>query len=186
LTAFELGTADRNFSRRVRVEAEQGAIKGWQNIGEATISRIDFKNLNRESLVIAFPETRHSQYRLVIDDLDATPLNVTQIQAEGSIYTLLFLANPAKKYQVCFGNANAEPLQVDIAALQELVKEKFRPVAAELAGQVARPVGPAPPADWKHLLNNPLLLGSVATLLVIMLGWGLYRAMQRMDKPLAG
>jgi len=183
LTSLELETPDRNFSRHAAVEVErvQGVKKTWEKIGEGTLSRVDFKNLKREKLSISFPETRHSQYRLVIDDRDSPPLEVAGIKAEGNVYEVVYLAGPARHDQLVYGSTDAEPAIYDTAAFQELLRERFRPEQAELGPQTPRLAGSAPAFKWSKLINNPLLLGGVITLLVIGLGWGLYRAMKRMD-----
>ena len=185
LTSLELETPDRNFSRHAAVEVEkmQGVKRTWEKIGEGTLSRVDFKNLKREKLSISFPESRHTQYRIVIDDRDSPPLKVAGIKAEGNVYEVVYLAIPDGHYQLLYGSADAEPATYDTAALQELLRERFRPAQAELGTQIPRQSGDGPPAfKWSKLVNNPLLLGGVITLLVIVLGWGLFRAIKRMDK----
>jgi hypothetical protein len=183
LTSLELETPDRNFSRHAAVEVEKvrGVKKTWEKIGEGTLSRIDFRNLKREKLSISFPESRQSQYRIIIDDRDSPPLEITGIQAEGNVYEVVYLAVPDRHYQLVYGSADAEPASYDTAALQELLNESFRPAQAELGTQIPRQGGP-PAFKWSKLLNSPLLLGAVIMLLVIAFGWGLYRAIQRMEK----
>src|SRR5438045_8946078 len=111
LTSLELETADRNFSRHAVVEVEraQGVKKTWDRIGEGTLSRVDFKNLKREKLSISIPESRHTQYRIVIDDRDSPPLEVAGIEAEGNVYEVVFLAAPDGTYQRSYGSAHTEP-----------------------------------------------------------------------------
>jgi hypothetical protein len=143
---------------------------------------VDFKTLKRETLSISFPESRHSQFRIVIDDRDSPPLEVTGIKAEGNVYEVVYLAAPDVHYQLLYGSADAEPAKYDTAALQELLRERFRPTQAELGPQTTPQGGRVPPAfKWSKLVNNPLLLGAVITLLVVLLGWALYRAVKRMD-----
>lgn len=183
LTSLELETRDRNFSRHAAVEVErvQGVKKTWEKIGEGTLSRVDFKNLKREKISISFPESRQSQYRLVIDDRDSPPLEVAGIKAEGNVYEVVYLARPDRHDQLVYGSTDAEPAIYDTAAFQELLRERFRPEQADLGPQTPRLAGGAPAFKWSKFINNPLLLGGVITLLVIGLGWGLYRAMKRMD-----
>lgn len=183
LTSLSLETPERNFSRHAVIEAEkvQGVKKSWEKIAEGTLSRIEFKGLKREQLAISFPESRRPQYRLVIDDRDSPPLEVSGIKAEGNVYEIVYLAGPGRNDRLVYGSADAEPASYDTAALAELLGEKFRPAPAELGAQAAwKGQGPAE-FKWSKLANNPLVLGGVIALLVAALGWGLYRAMRRMD-----
>jgi hypothetical protein len=184
LTSLELETSERNFSRHAVVEVErvQGVKKTWERIGEGTLSRVDFKDLKREKLAISFPEARHGQYRIVIDDRDSPPLEIGGIKAEGDVYEIVYLAAPDRSYRLFYGSADAEPAAYDTAPLQEMLNERFRPAQAELGAQTAVQGGAATAFHWSKVVNNPLLLGGVITLLVIALGWGLFRAVKRMDK----
>ena len=189
LTSLKLETPDRNFSRHAVVEVEkvQGVKKTWQKVGEGTLSRVDFKNLKREELAISFPESRQTQYRIVVDNRDSPPLAVSGIKAEGTIYEAVYLAAPDKHDspdrhdRIVYGAIDAERATYDTAAIQELLGKGFRPSRAELGPEGPSAVGPAP-FKWSKLLNNPLLLGGAVTVLVILLGWGLYGAVKRMDK----
>jgi hypothetical protein len=185
LTSLKLETPDRNFSRHAAVEAEEvrGVNKTWRRIGEGTVSRIDFKDMQRENLSISFPQSRQAEYRIVIDDRDSPPLAVKGVAAEGNVYELVYLAAPAGHYQLIYGSADADAATYDTAAIQELLRSGFQPSRAALGEQQPGP-GANQPAEFKpsKLLNNPLLLGGVILLLVVALGWGLFQAVKRMDK----
>jgi hypothetical protein len=183
LTSLQLETPDRNFSRQAIVEVEkvQGVTRIWQKIGEGILSRIDFKNLKREELSISFPESRHAHYRVVIDNRDSPPLAVEGIEAEGNVYEVLYLATPERHDQLLYGAADAERPSYDTAAIQELLRSGFQPSPVDL-GPEERITHGAAPIRWSKLLNNPLLQGGVVAVLVIVLGWGLYRAAKRMDR----
>lgn len=185
LTSLKLETPDRNFSRHAVVETEeaQGVNKTWRRIGEGTVSRIDFKDVQREDLSISFPQSRQAEYRIVIDDRDSPPLAVKGVAAEGNVYELVYLATPDGHYQLIYGSADADAATYDTAAIQELLRSGFQPSRAELGKQQPGP-GAEQPEEFRpsKLLNNPLLLGGVILLLVVALGWGLLHAAKRMDK----
>jgi Protein of unknown function (DUF3999) len=185
LTSLKIETADRNFSRSAVVEAEdvRGVTKTWRTIGEGTLSRIDFKDVQRENLSVSFVQTRQSAYRIAIDNRDSPPLDVAGVEAEGDVYELVWLAAPEGRYRLIYGSADAEQAAYDTAAIQELLRSGFQPSRAELGEQQPGP-GAGEPAEFKpsKLLNNPLLLGGVILLLVVALAWGLYRAVKRIDK----
>lgn len=182
LTSLELQTPERNFSRRAAIEVEEkrGVQSSWRAIGESTLSLIDFKGLKQEELAVKFPELRRGTYRLVVNNRDSPPLKVTGIKASGNVYELLFLASPNTRYQLVYGSTDAEPPQYDTAAIGKVLGEGFRPAQAEL-GPVSPGTGPPIAFRWSDLLNNRGLLFGTITLLVIVLAWGLYHAVKRVD-----
>ena len=182
LTSLTLETSDRNFSRHAVVEAMQiRSPHGRSRVGEATLSRIDFKTLQREDLTIEFPETRSRSYHIVIDDRDSPPLTITGVRAEGNEYELVFLATPGNAYRLEYGRAVAAESH-DTAAISELLRANFQPTPVTLGERVLVDQ-PAEPGDRvSKLLNNRLLIFGVIGLLVVVLGWGLFSAMKRMDQ----
>lgn len=182
LTSLELQTPARNFSRRAAVEVEEkrGVQTSWRTIGANTLSRIDFKGLKQEQLAIEFSESRRDAYRVAIDNRDSSPLEVTGIKAKGNEYEIVFLASPDTQYRLAYGSTDAAPPQYDTAAISQVLGEGFRPTLAEL-GPLTPAQGQAAAFRWSDILNNrPLLFGAIV-LLVIVLGWGLYHAMKRVD-----
>jgi hypothetical protein len=159
--------------------------RSWRKIGEATLSRVNFHNLKREDLSIAFPESRHAHYRIVIENRDSPPLAVSGIMAEGNVYEILYLAGPDRHDRLLYGSDDGERASYDTAAIEELLRSGIQPTEAELGPEGAgtgRPVG----VRWSKLFTNPVVLGGTVTVLVIALGWGLFRAVQRMDTMSGG
>ena len=113
LPSFTLETDDRNFSRHAVV---QGVRHAWQPLGHATLSRIDFRNLQREQLSITFPETQQSRYHIVIEYQDSPSLSITGVTKERSVYQAVFLARPNEPYRLAYGNAEAETVRYDTVA----------------------------------------------------------------------
>jgi hypothetical protein len=185
LTSFALVTATRNFNRHAAVSVEQpdGARTKWRTIGEGTISRIDFRKLSREQLRASFPETREAKYRITIDNRDSPPLEVTGVEAEGNAYELAFLAAPAEKYRLAYGADRAAAPRYDTAAIESLLKEGYAP-SAVLLGPPSESTAAAqrPPFEWSRLLNDSRLLIAVIAVLVVVLGFALYRAGRTLDK----
>ncbi len=184
LTSLALESPERNFSRHAVVEAEtaQGVKKTWQKIGEGTLSRVDFKNLKREDVVISFPESRHAHYRIVIDNRDSPPLEVAGIKAEGTVYEIVYLAARDRHEQLLYGSADANAASYDTAAIEELLRAGIQPVRAELGMQTAARIGSPAAFQWSKLFNNPVVYGGLIAILVILLAWGLYHATKRVDK----
>lgn len=186
LTSLVLQTKSRNFSRNGTVEIleQQGVKSTWRAIGNASLSQMKFKNFQREQLAVAFPESRQSQYRLVIDNRDSPPLEISGIQAEGNSYEIVFLAMPAQACRLAYGNPEATAPSYDTAALHTLLKERFQPEPLAL-GEEQKSTAPAPVGgfQWSRLLNDARLLTGIISLLVIVLGWGLYSAVRRIEDP---
>jgi hypothetical protein len=184
LTSLTLHTPDRNFSRRavVDVRVQQGVGHGWRPIGEATLSRVAFKTLQRQNLEIEFRETRSKHYRIVIENRDSPPLTVEGVTAEGNAYELVYLAAPAAKYRLVYGAVEAEAASYDVATIKELLSESFQPSRAELGPQTAGPgAGRAPDFTLRSYLNDPRILGGVIVVLVLLLALGLFNAVKRVN-----
>jgi hypothetical protein len=185
LTGFRVETTSRNFNRRasVQIPIVKGVRTQWQDIGTATISRIDFRDLRREELLISFPEARHPEYRIVIDNGDNPALAVAGISGEGSSYRVLFLAAPEMAYRLSYGSETEKAPSYDTAALRESLARGFQPAAARLSEQTTTgPTGEPAGLAARRLLNNPFVLGAVIFVLVVVLAWGLYRAGRRVDQ----
>lgn len=181
LAAFTLETPARNFTRRVVVERPEprGVRTEWRRIGEATLLRFAFRELQKEELEVGFPETRSERYRLVIDDRDNPPLELTGVRATGSVYRLVYFAVPGSRYRLVYGSETVEPPQYDTTAISASLGEGYQPVSAKLAEAVERPVAGRPATDLRALLNNPVVLIAIVCVLVAILGWALYAAARR-------
>lgn len=183
LTSLEIETPDRNFSRHATVEAEAtlGASKKWRAIGDGTLSRIDFKSLKREALSISFPESRHTRYRIVIENHDNAPLEISGVKAEGHVYELVYLASPERQDHLLYGAEGAERSSYDNAAISELLRNGFQTSPARLGPELPNIAAPAP-IRWSKVFNQPFVVGGVVGLLVLILGCALYGAAKRIDK----
>jgi hypothetical protein len=192
LTSFTLETSSRNFSRRASVQV-QSVIPGrshlqpdriqWQEIGIATISNLQLQNFQRQQLAISFPEHRETKYRIVIDNEDNPPLEVTGIKAKGNVYRVTFLAQKDKSYRVLYGSEDAQSPKYETAAVLAALRKGFQPVEVKLGPQTENKAFAAQPdVTIRKLLGNWYFLGTAIALMVATLGWGLYRAGQRLEK----
>jgi hypothetical protein len=185
LTALSLDTSSRNFQRRVAIQApvKKGVRTEWHDIAAGTITRIDFRELQREEMAVSFPETRSDRYRIVIANGDNPALAVTGVRAEGNVHRLLFLAAPGVAYHLAYGSETAKAPSYDTLALRESLGRGYQPVQFTLAEQVTQP-GVSEPAGGRlrNLLNEPLFLGGGILFLIALLAWTLYRAGRRIDQ----
>lgn len=189
LTSLSVETPDRNFSRHavLFVEEKHGTQTVWTQLGAGILSHIDFKTLHQQELTLRFPERRATRYRLDVDNYDGPPLHISQVAAEGNCYELLLLASPNRTYRLAYGSPQAPPPHHDTAAIHELLRTGFQPVPAQLGPPALHPVPLGPPQpepkfEWSNLFNNTPLLLSVIAILASAMGFGLYRAMQRVEK----
>ncbi len=185
LTQLTLVTPSRNFSRQVRVEAlqVQGVRSQWQPIGSGVISNLQFKALQRQQLAVTFPESRHHQYRLIIEDRDSPPLEITQVRAAGSVKEVVFFASPEQHLTLTFGRdgSSRQPVSYDTAAITAALAEDYQPQPAKLSSAMERLAAGDSPLDLPSLLNRPAVFVGIIALLVAVLGWCLYQAGRRMD-----
>lgn len=185
LSSFTLETASRNFYRRAAVEVPviQGVRTEWREIGSATISNFGFRNYHREQLKLEFPEHREATYRVVLHNEDNPPLAVQGVRAEGHVYRVVFVAQPGRSYRFFYGSEEAEAPKYEAATvLAALRKEDFQPVAANLGAQSENPgFAEGPGLGLRRLLNNGIFLGGAICLMVVALGWSLYRASHHLN-----
>jgi hypothetical protein len=184
LTEITLETPDRNFSRNARVEipVDAGVNRSWVMIATAPLSRLDFRTLKRESLTFEIPETRAEEYRIVIENRDSPPLEITAAKARGHVYQAVLLANAAGKYEVNYGGSLRAP-NYDTAMLDATIRRDFQPVIATLGPQSVTEMLPEPTKPWlERMLNDTWLLSMLIGVLVLILSAGLYRATRNLDQ----
>ena len=180
LTRFSVATASRNFSRhaRVAVPAERGARTDWIEVGRGSLSLIQFRAFRSAELKVDFPEQRQERYQLLIENADNPPLEITGIEAEGTGYRLVFLGSEGRTYRVEYGSDTAESPQYETAAVLASLQRGFQPVTLKLGPQTANP-GYKPERGSRNILNSTVFLTVAIIVMVIVLGWALFRASER-------
>lgn len=184
LTEINLETPDRNFSRNARIEipVDAGAKRSWVMIATAPLSRLDFRTLKRESLKLNFSETRSEEYRVVIENRDSPPLEITDAKARGYIYQAVYLADAAGKYEINYGGILSAP-NYDTVVLDTSLKGDFKPLTATLGPQSVTEMLPEPAKPFmERILNDTWLLSLLIGVLVLILAFGLYRATRNLDQ----
>jgi hypothetical protein len=183
LTGLVLETPNRNFSRavKVRVPVTHGVRTEWVEVGSGTIHRFQFRAFRREELQLSFPERREEHYQIVIENADNPPLEITSVQAEGNRYRMVFLAAEGRRYRIKYGSGTAESPRYDTAAVLASLRPGFQPIDARLGAQVENPLYREVHrlGDW---LNNAVFLGFAIILMIVVLGWILFRAGQRIKQ----
>lgn len=185
ITELTLETPSTNFNRTVRVQVpmKRGINTEWRDIARGTFSRIKFDAYERQSLTISFPEQRSEEFRIVIDNGDNRPLDITGVKARGNVYRTVFIAEPNVSYRLAYGSETAETGDYDAAAvLAPLRAEGHQPVKAELGMEMENEVPDSAGNAFNELIANPLVWGAAIVVLVVLLGWALYSAVHRIDR----
>jgi hypothetical protein len=184
ITSFTLAVSSRNYSRRAVVEVPQvqGVVTQWRQIGQATVANLHFRDFNREQLTIDFPEQRRETYRIIIDNEDNPPLEISGVKSEGNVYRAIFLAAEAKTYRVFYGSETAESPKYEASTVLSALRRDFQSVETKLGSQVenAAFAGESGTALLKPL-NNWIFLGAAIALMVAVLAYGLFRAGRRLE-----
>lgn len=184
LTRLTLRTESRNFNRPVRLEVppENATSTRWRTVASGVLSSLDFKSLAKNELSLSFPESRHAQYRLVIDNGDNPPLDVQGVAAEGSVKEMIFLATPKSEWAIIYGNPQAKMPGYDVVAIRQALSQGFESEPASLGPQSPYVAAAGRTMTWQDLVNNRWLLLGMISVLVVMLGWVLYQAAGRVDR----
>ncbi len=185
ITALRIAIADRNISRAVSVEVRRALDDGtsaWQRLGQDTLRRLDFRDVQEESLTVSIAETRAAELRLTIVDKDSAPLTVQGVTAVCPVYRVLFLARPGLTCQLAYGSRDAPPPSYDTEVLQRLFDRKDRDVRTlRLAAAGAAAVMP-PENPLLRAVNSRTTLLLVLGLAVVVLALATYAAARRISR----
>lgn len=202
LTCLKLETRDRNFRRRVRVEIPRddpgqedgtaapgpGGTNGrdWHQVGSGTVHRYDIEGLKESRLDIAIPEQRNRHFRLLVENLDSTPLRIESISAEGPRYEMRFLPEPGGTWTLYYGGEDGDEdgapgpraPRYDLAALDRALGSGLTTRGAwNLGDPVSNPAySPPPPPPAPPWWERPALLYGVIIFAVAGLVILLFRA----------
>jgi hypothetical protein len=182
ITGMKIITVAENFSRAATVEAERPDANEkmeWRPVATGTITRFAVGTIHREELKISLPEHRSERYRIIIENRDSPPLPITDVELSGPIYELAFLASPGQQVMLEYGSGEAKAGHYDTAALQAVLAQGQLPAPASLRPPRETSNVPRGPS-WKPWNDTRVLVGSIIVL-TLMLGWGLFRASQRLD-----
>ena len=183
LTGFALQIADRNFTRRVRVEVPAGNGSGdaWRTIGSASVSRIAFRSLLHEERRVTFAEQRSPRFRLVIDNQDNPPLDITGADAFGPVWQALYLAAPGQQARLYYGAAQPIPARYDTAAIERVVKGGFDPVSFSIGAPDANPLYRQPGRSLTGLVGSRAFFIGAVVIMIAVMAAALVKATRRLD-----
>lgn len=182
LTGLSLDIATPLFSRRaeVQIPLQEELETRMQTITTGALNGLRFQDIDHAETRLVFPEQRRPNYRVVIYNQDSPPLEISQVKGIGPGYQLLFVNKPGNRYQLRYGAGKAPLPAYDVAAIQELLRQGYTPTVTGLGPEkAATRIEPGwTLADW---LNSKLFLGGVIGLMVLVLGWSLYKVGKRVS-----
>ena len=172
--AITLHSADKNFVRRVLVEASD-AGENFRNVSSGSISNIRTPLFEGTSLRVDYPEQNARFIRISIVNNDNQPIQIgNTADVEGTDIGVIFKTTTSGgTYTLYYGNPNAASPVYDISQISAYIEENKIPVAtlgAEILNQSYVP--PKPPAV-PFTEKNRVLLNIVLVLLVLVLGAGI-------------
>ena len=186
VSKVSIRTAEKNFSRQVAVQImTKQSPEQWQDVATGTLARFSVGKLHEESLSLSFPEVRNQNWRLVIFNRDSPPLDLQGLTIAVPVHEVVLLATPGQTYSLLYGDENATFAQHDTVAITRALQAGEVPLAAQTGPISIRKVIP-PPQSRKPLafINQPLFLGALVTILVLILARSLFTAMQKVqDMP---
>lgn len=184
LSQLELTTEDKNFHRVVTLyslgETASLATNAERYLTQSSITQISLPNSARSDLLIKFPATRSTRYRLVIANGDSPPLKDLNIRAKGETVELLFLAQPNEQYSVVYGNLLLDAPAYDTLAIKTALDLKLEPTLASLDPANTYAITD-PRSEWEKILENRWLLGGLFATLILILGLTLFQASKRLS-----
>jgi hypothetical protein len=180
LTSFLLETEQRNFSRQIRVEIPvlEGGMKAWRTLAKSRISRLRFREISREEMRISFPETRQSQFRIVIENGERQPVQITAVNPEGPIYRLLLVMAQRQRVDLVYGDPAAKPPAHDWTTIDALLAKGYAPRDGQLGPEEAN-AEQSRTWNWRRGLGSRWFFFFAVAAMIAVLGWALVRAGHR-------
>jgi hypothetical protein len=103
------------------------------------------------------------------------------VKAVGDIYRMIFLPSPERRYRVEYACETALAPRYDTASVLAALRPGFQPVDARLGAQAANP-GFHDVRGLRDILNNAIFLTLAIVLMIVVLGWILFRAGTRIKQ----
>jgi hypothetical protein len=96
---------------------------------------------------------------------------------------MLFLAQPEETYKLQYGRVTEfeEAPEYDTVAIDRFLTEGVTALNAQLGQESEDDRAPAVNLTIPHLVNSPIFLGGLIVIMTVLLSWGLYGAVKRMN-----
>ena len=170
ISQVTLETPALNFQRTaaIQIPSLANGAATWRTLASGRFTRLDLPGLATNALSIDFPEQRTEQLRIVIENNDNPPLDITAIRTRGPVYRLLWLAEPATAYRLAFGNGKLAEPTYDLFPIRAALGKGIPAALWTLAG--ASPFSPAPqPFSLGEFVSRPAVFGTLLALAALAL-----------------
>jgi len=129
LTRVEIETPAHNFQRSaaIQVPGMANGKKIWRTVSKGKFTRVDLPGFSTNSMYIDFPQQREEELRLVIENADNPPLDITGVRALGPTYMLLWLAEPGAIYRLAMGHDKLPAPRYDLFAIRAALDQNIEP-----------------------------------------------------------
>ena len=180
LKSLALITDSSYFMRRALVECAEDAGGDWRPLASGAIHSIGNGPSRDSSLLIEFPETRASLFRVRIFNGDATPLAISGVVAKGVAYRLEFIgaSDLMKDLKAFYG---AETMRIPVydtdAVLSKMKSE--RAIALTLGPQEANKAYGS--CSTLHKFDSRKILYVVAILAALLMALLIYKGIGGID-----
>jgi len=183
MVAFQFDSNLRNFRRSIVIATP--AINTQQAdsklIVRGSLHRFSYKDLQDEQLRIRFPVQRHKQYTITIPHGDNPPIDINKIIGLQQTHEAVLIAEPGQTYDVVYGKHFNDSNGYDTAPIVAAIKKSPKVTAVSLAKVSAPELVDLPPQPMGNPLNSIWVVGPFITILILILGWGLYNAAQKIE-----
>lgn len=152
IASFTLMTDDKNFTRRVTVEATDNTddSTSWKHLCGGEILNISLGTFSKKQTEIPLHGTcRYAMYRIAIQNNDNTPLKISNVTAQGNVHEAVFFHRGETTLKCCFGGDTIPAPHYDIRnvlqkapIVSEAVWQSGAVVCREKAGEKRLPVSP--------------------------------------------
>ncbi len=177
---IELQTDARNFHRHVEIEGRDsleemaGQIRQyWSSVDNGQIFSVELERVKRRQIELEYAETRYRFLRLIIDNNDDRPLEISGIKVLGYPRQVLFRREPGRQYRLLYGNREAKAPSYDLTKIVSYLKLgelETVSLGEEMPGALP-PAAPQRP--W--LDRQPIALWITLVLAASILGGLIYR-----------
>jgi len=183
LNGFELDVATPSFSRHaeVQVPIQQGIETRMQILAADTLKALRFREIQQLQDLLAFPEQRRQNYRIVIADRDNPALTINNVIGKGPGYQLVFLSQPGQQYRLFYGADLDSKPSYDTDAILQLQRRGYSTETASLGPEIVAPTNKST-FDFAAMLNNRAFLGTAIVLMLLALAWSLYKIGKRIGE----
>ena len=195
-SGVEIFPISTNFRRQARVEygtmtpppkpdsSQKESQISWTAVSRGTLSYLDFQGHKSRNTRLECPESRHTKWRLVIENGDSPPVEVENIKVLIGKVQIVFLAEPGETYQLEYGDPQASPAVFDTAAIQNMMQKNVKALIGHLGKVGIMELAPEQKtteswAQW--LMHQKGLFGVVVLVLAVILGFTLYQTAKRVN-----